>query len=345
MNSKNSIALLICYILAVMSCDKVNEVTASQKESFLLPMTDWEAARNTVFDGNTDYVLSDRTNDTDFFDYIGEEFVTIAYSYDKNDCLVASAVIMKNSKDNDKRLSCLLDDYKVLAQKADSYVYYNEKISTVAMFFGSENDDGLLSLCFSSFTPSSQEDDDLLPYVDLGLSVKWSKCNYGASKPEEEGDYYAWSEVKTKSEYWRENYKYSYNDQSPYVFEYNNPVAEISGTKYDASYYNSDGMWRMPTRQEALELIYACKWVMVDDDDRKGYTVTGPSGKSIFIPNYGIKKQKRDPDEWLMLWVSESYNGKRTADDAYTIETAWQKPVLESQWKAWGIQIRPVLNE
>lgn len=345
MNSKYSIILLIYCVLAAISCDKLNDEKFSQKESSLLPETNWGAARNTVFEDNSDYVLSGKTSDTDFFDYVGEEFVTIAYYYDKNDCLVASAVIMKNSDDNDKRLTRLLDGYKVLVRKADSNVYYKDDISTVAMFFGSDNEEGLLTLCFSSYSPSTEDDDATLPYVDLGLSVKWAKCNYGATKPEEEGDYYAWSEVKTKSEYWRENYKYSYNDQSPYVFEYNNPVAEISGTKYDASYYNSDGMWRMPTRQEALELIYACKWVKEDDDDRKGYTVTGPSGKSIFIPNYGIKKQKRDPDEWLMLWVSESYNGKRTADDAYTIETAWQKPVLESQWKAWGIQIRPVLNE
>lgn len=345
MNSKHSIILLIYCVLVAISCDKLNDEKFSQKESFLLPETNWGAARNTVFEGNSDYVLSGKTSDTDFFDYVGEEFVTIAYYYDQNDCLVASAVIMKNSDDNDKRLTRLLDGYKVLVRKANSNVYYKEDISTVAMFFSSENDEGQLTLCFSSYSPSSQKDDETLPYVDLGLSVKWAKCNYGASEPEEEGDYYAWSEVKTKSEYWRENYKYSYNDQSPYVFEYNNPVAEISGTKYDASYYNSDGMWRMPTRQEALELIYACKWVKEDNDDRKGYTVTGPSGKSVFIPDYGIKKQKRDPDDYLMLWVSESYNGKRTADDAYTIETAWQKPVLKSQWKAWGIQIRPVLNE
>ena len=36
-----------------------------------------------------------------------------------------------------------------------------------------------------------------MEYVDLGLSVKWAKCNLGASNPEEYGDYYAWGDIET----------------------------------------------------------------------------------------------------------------------------------------------------
>ena len=38
-------------------------------------------------------------------------------------------------------------------------------------------------------------------YVDLGLSVKWATCNIGASRPEDYGDYFAWGETRTKSDY------------------------------------------------------------------------------------------------------------------------------------------------
>ena len=38
-------------------------------------------------------------------------------------------------------------------------------------------------------------------YVDLGLSVKWARCNLGATAPEETGDYFAWGEVAPKSCY------------------------------------------------------------------------------------------------------------------------------------------------
>ena len=44
-------------------------------------------------------------------------------------------------------------------------------------------------------------------YVDLGLpsGLKWATCNVGASKPEDYGNYYAWGETTTKSEYTEEN--------------------------------------------------------------------------------------------------------------------------------------------
>lgn len=44
-------------------------------------------------------------------------------------------------------------------------------------------------------------------YVDLGLpsGLKWATCNVGANKPEDYGNYYAWGEIKTKSEYTSDN--------------------------------------------------------------------------------------------------------------------------------------------
>ena len=47
-------------------------------------------------------------------------------------------------------------------------------------------------------------------WVDLGLpsGLLWAKCNLGASSPEEYGDYYAWGETTTKSNYNWSTYKY-----------------------------------------------------------------------------------------------------------------------------------------
>ncbi len=42
-------------------------------------------------------------------------------------------------------------------------------------------------------------------WVDLGLSVKWATCNVGASSPSDYGNYYAWGETRTKSEYTEDN--------------------------------------------------------------------------------------------------------------------------------------------
>ena len=39
--------------------------------------------------------------------------------------------------------------------------------------------------------------------IDLGLpsGTKWACCNVGASKPEDQGGYFAWGETEEKSEY------------------------------------------------------------------------------------------------------------------------------------------------
>lgn len=48
-------------------------------------------------------------------------------------------------------------------------------------------------------------------YVDLGLpsGTLWATCNVGANKPEEYGDYFAWGEIKQKTVYDWNTYKYS----------------------------------------------------------------------------------------------------------------------------------------
>lgn len=52
--------------------------------------------------------------------------------------------------------------------------------------------------------PSSE-----LKAVDLGLSVKWANMNVGAKNELEYGDKYAWGETSTKSDFTKDNYKYS----------------------------------------------------------------------------------------------------------------------------------------
>lgn len=48
-------------------------------------------------------------------------------------------------------------------------------------------------------------------YVDLGLpsGTLWATCNVGADTPEETGNYYAWGETETKTDYNHNSYKHS----------------------------------------------------------------------------------------------------------------------------------------
>ncbi|WP_289299889.1 hypothetical protein [Xylanibacter muris] len=114
-------------------------------------------------------------------------------------------------------------------------------------------------------------------YVDLGLSVKWATCNVGASSPEDSGNYYAWGEITTKTEYTKANSETLYKNMD-----------DISGNpQYDAARVNWGGTWRLPTKAEFKELSNKCTWKWIKQDGKKGYRVTGPNGNSIFLPAAG----------------------------------------------------------
>ena len=116
-------------------------------------------------------------------------------------------------------------------------------------------------------------------WVDLGLSVKWATCNVGASSPSDYGNYYAWGETRTKSEYTEDN-------SSTYGIN----IGDISGdSRYDAARANWGGTWRLPTQAEMQELIDKCTWTWTSQGGHNGYRVTGPNGSSIFLPAAGCR--------------------------------------------------------
>ena len=144
-------------------------------------------------------------------------------------------------------------------------------------------------------------------YVDLGLSVKWATCNVGASSPEEYGNYYAWGETETKSEYTWDTYKWckdSYSFLTKYCndSEYGND--DFTDTKTtldpedDVAHVKWGGDWRMPTKEEQDELLNNCTWKWYDSGNSEfggvaGYKVTGKKSgytdRFIFLPAAGCR--------------------------------------------------------
>ena len=117
-------------------------------------------------------------------------------------------------------------------------------------------------------------------YVDLGLSVKWATCNVGASCPEDYGNYYAWGEIQTKSEYTKENS----------LTYYGKDIGNISGnSRYDVARAQWGSSWRLPTLAEIKELKNQCKWKWTTEGGHKGYRVMGSNGNSIFLPAAGCR--------------------------------------------------------
>ena len=132
-------------------------------------------------------------------------------------------------------------------------------------------------------------------WVDLGLSICWATTNVGASKPDEYGDYYAWGETSTKSEYSWSTYQYckgseksmtKYCTKSNYGTVDNKTVLDSSD---DVAHVKWGGNWRMPTCDELKELKEKCKWTWEERDSHQGYKVTGPNGNSIFLPAAGCR--------------------------------------------------------
>lgn len=165
--------------------------------------------------------------------------------------------------------------------------------------------------------------------VDLGLSVKWATCNVGASKPEDYGDYYAWGETTTKSDYSWETYKYRTTLTS------SDDVATVKwGSK-----------WRMPTKEEMKELDEDCTWTWTTQNGVKGMKVTGPNGNSIFLPAAGF----RYGTELLSLGLDGVY-WSATLDEDFRYDACVL--LFESGDSTWnglnscctGIAVRPVTD-
>ena len=89
-------------------------------------------------------------------------------------------------------------------------------------------------------------------YVDLGLSVKWATCNFGATSSEEYGAYMTYDKALEACKYW-------------------------------------GGSWRLPIKNEMQELVDYCSWTWTTQNGVKGYKVTGPNGNSIFLPAAGYR--------------------------------------------------------
>lgn len=109
--------------------------------------------------------------------------------------------------------------------------------------------------------------------VDLGLSVKWACCDLGAEDPSENGLSFSWGSLISKENGSLNVYEY-YKDNA-----YVNIGTNISGTEYDAVAKYWGGKWRMPTKEEAEELINACEYKT--DSYLLEATYTGANGNKI----------------------------------------------------------------
>ena len=175
--------------------------------------------------------------------------------------------------------------------------------------------------------------------VDLGLSVCWAGWNVGASSPEGYGDYYAWGETTTKSDYGESSYQY-YN--SGYV----NIGSNISGTRYDVARAQWGGSWRLPTKAEFQELKDRCTWTWTTYNNVNGYKVTGPNGNSIFLPAAGNRSgtEFNFRGSGGLYWSGSLNEGSQSyAYDLYFLSGGGRYVTYEG--RRFGLTVRPVCDK
>lgn len=189
-------------------------------------------------------------------------------------------------------------------------------------------------------------------YVDLGLpsGLKWATCNVGATKPEEYGDYFAWGEVKRKTEYNWSTYKYvekdgkltKYCSDSSYGKDGFTDSKIVLDPEDDAATVNWGGNWRMPTYKEMGELIEKCTWIWTTQNGVRGYKVVGPNGNSIFLPAAGFRSGTSllSAGSYGDYWSSSLYSSNpRYAYRVYFSSSCMYRDFSD---RYYGFVVRPV---
>ena len=200
-------------------------------------------------------------------------------------------------------------------------------------------------------------------YVDLGLpsGLKWAKCNLGASKPSDYGDYYAWGETAPKAEYTWATYKWMQAGKSDWmcITKYTFADGQTGGIWYDSSgNFIGDNLttlrpaddaatqqlgspWRMPTVDEIQELKENCTWLWTTQDGVNGHQVDGPNGNAIFLPAAG----SRDGSVLKYAGSAGSYLSSSLDTDSYRDRALdfWGTSVKVGLTRRdIGITVRPV---
>ena len=200
-------------------------------------------------------------------------------------------------------------------------------------------------------------------YVDLGLSVKWAKCNVGADSVHHYGNYYAWGEVEPKEVYDWTTYKWKTSEVSSWkgINKYTVADGQTEGVWYDgegnfigdnktildkeddAAAVNMGGSWRMPTKAEQDELRTECTWTWTTLNDVNGYNVEGPNGNSIFLPAAGYRiNSLYDVESYGYFWSSSLRTGH--SGHAHYLEFSSGGVSFDYYYRNQGRSVRGVIE-
>ena len=90
------------------------------------------------------------------------------------------------------------------------------------------------------------------------------------------------------------------------------------------------------------ELIKECAWTWTITNGIEGYTVTGPNGKSIFLPAAGKRINLEYEDKGISGYYWASSLADRSDQESFTLEIRNGKKTIDYEYRYIGLPIRPV---
>ena len=212
----------------------------------------------------------------------------------------------------------------------------------------------LINYLLSHEWPASLVDE----YVDLGLGsgTLWATHNLGATNPEDYGDYFAWGEiVPNKETYtWATTAWVYYENGSLRFSKYNtdSQYGEIDNKteldpEDDAAYVNWGPQWRIPSVAQFDELLTQCTWQWTELNGVKGRLLTGPNGKTLFLPAAGQRSGANVSGTGSNgnYWSRELYYVNPTSYrpmNAYKLYFSSSMKQKVSASRNYGFPVRPV---
>lgn len=180
-------------------------------------------------------------------------------------------------------------------------------------------------------------------FVDLGLSsgLLWAETNVGASLPHEDGDYYAWGETETKSNYSWDTYKWGkpltkYNDSDGKTTL--DPEDDVATVKWGERCH-------MPSFEDFIELSNQCDWAFLESfQGASGYLITGTNGNSIFLPASGSRENENlyNRRVSVVYWTSTRTSDGDNCGPIYLLNSLFY---YSSEFSPFGFSVRPVANK
>lgn len=211
-------------------------------------------------------------------------------------------------------------------------------------------------------------------YVDLGLpsGTLWATTNVGALNPADCGNYYAWGEVKPKSDYswgtykwmnkgqatWEQINKYTADDDNTSACWYADEETCIADYKFtlepqdDAATFNWGEEWQTPTLKQLGELLndeYTTQtWTTQSGSDgllNSGYLITSKvNGNTLFLPaagHYdGTALVLADID--CFYWSDNLYEHHSASVWGLGYVASREKFITSSTYRCLGYPVRPV---